>query len=114
MWAGCIVSLTTPTRSSLRAPISVSSRNLKENSSRVFLASYLFLQNGRSMKDWMRLLKGSNSATIARVETIRHAGVLLFSHLGHLPWSFGALSLKVSKNASSETPPNTNAAACKP
>src|SRR5215203_3751056 len=40
-WAGCIVSLTTPTRSSLNASRSVSLRNLAEKSSRVFLASYL-------------------------------------------------------------------------
>ena len=38
--AGCIVSLTTPTRSSLKASRSVSSRSLAENVSRVFLASY--------------------------------------------------------------------------
>ena len=40
-WAGCIVSLTTPTRSSLNASRSVSSRNWAEKASRVFLASYL-------------------------------------------------------------------------
>src|SRR5215207_10944450 len=40
-WAGCIVSLTTPTRWSLNASRSVSLRNLAEKSSRVFLASYL-------------------------------------------------------------------------
>jgi len=39
-WAGCIVSLTTPTRSSLSASKSVSSRSLMEKASRVFLASY--------------------------------------------------------------------------
>jgi hypothetical protein len=39
-WAGCIVSLTTPTSSSLRAPKLVSSRNLAEKPSSVFLASY--------------------------------------------------------------------------
>ena len=39
-WEGCIVSLTTPTRSSLRASRSVSSLSLAEKASRVFLASY--------------------------------------------------------------------------
>ena len=37
-WAGCIVSLTTPTRSSLKASRSVSSRSVEEKASRVFLA----------------------------------------------------------------------------
>ena len=40
-WAGCIVSLTTPTRSLFRASRSVSSRSSIENPSRVILASYL-------------------------------------------------------------------------
>ena len=39
-WAGCIVSLTTPTRSPLNASRSVSSLSFAENASRVFLASY--------------------------------------------------------------------------
>ena len=39
-WAGCIVSLTTPTRSPLRASRSVSSLSLAEKASRVFAASY--------------------------------------------------------------------------
>ena len=39
-WAGCIVSLTTPTRSSLSAARSVSLRSLAEKASRVFTASY--------------------------------------------------------------------------
>jgi hypothetical protein len=39
-WAGCIVSLTTPTRLSLKASRSVSSLSLAEKASRVFLASY--------------------------------------------------------------------------
>jgi hypothetical protein len=38
--AGCIVSLTTPTRSSFSASRCVSSRSLAEKASRVFLASY--------------------------------------------------------------------------
>src|SRR5829696_3812894 len=38
--AGCIVSLTTPTKSLLRASRSVSSRSFAENASSVFLASY--------------------------------------------------------------------------
>ena len=38
--AGCIVSLTTPTRSPLNASRFVSSRSFIENPSRVFLASY--------------------------------------------------------------------------
>jgi hypothetical protein len=42
-WAGCMVSLTTPTRSSLKASRSVSSLSLAEKTSRVFLASYLLL-----------------------------------------------------------------------
>ena len=41
IWAGCIVSLTTPMRSPLKASRSVSSRSLAEKASRVFLASYL-------------------------------------------------------------------------
>ena len=40
-WAGCIVSLTTLTRSSLSAFRSVSSLSLAKKASRVFLASYL-------------------------------------------------------------------------
>ena len=40
---GCIVSLTTPTRSSLKASRSVSSLSLDENASSVCLASYLRL-----------------------------------------------------------------------
>src|SRR3712207_3445246 len=40
-WAGCIVSLTTPTRSSLKASRSVSSLSLAEKASRVMAASYL-------------------------------------------------------------------------
>jgi hypothetical protein len=40
---GCIVSLTTPTKSSLKASRSVSSRILAEKASRVFLASYFLL-----------------------------------------------------------------------
>jgi hypothetical protein len=43
MWAGCIVSLTTPTRSSLNASRSVSFRNCAEKVSKVFLASYFLL-----------------------------------------------------------------------
>src|SRR5919107_5617890 len=39
-WAGCIVSATTPTRSSLRASRSVSSRKRAEKALRVFAASY--------------------------------------------------------------------------
>ena len=39
-WAGCIVSLTTPTRSSFNASRSVSSLSLEEKASKVFLASY--------------------------------------------------------------------------
>jgi hypothetical protein len=39
-WAGCIVSLTTPTRSSLSVSRSVSLRSWAEKASRVFLASY--------------------------------------------------------------------------
>ena len=39
-WAGCMVSLTTPTKSLLRATRSVSSLSLAEKSSSVFLASY--------------------------------------------------------------------------
>ncbi len=42
-WAGCIVSLTTPTRSPLSASRSVSSRSWAEKASRVFLASYFLL-----------------------------------------------------------------------
>jgi hypothetical protein len=40
---GCIVSLTTPTRSPLSASRSVSSLSLTEKASRVFLASYFLL-----------------------------------------------------------------------
>ena len=40
-WAGCIVSLTTPTKSPLKASRSVSSRKWAEKASRVFLVSYL-------------------------------------------------------------------------
>jgi hypothetical protein len=40
-WMGCIVSLTTPTRSSLSASRSVSLRSLAEKASRVLAASYL-------------------------------------------------------------------------
>jgi hypothetical protein len=40
-WAGCIVSPTTLTRSSLSASRSVSSLSLAEKASRVFAASYL-------------------------------------------------------------------------
>jgi hypothetical protein len=40
-WAGCIVSLTTPTSSPFNASRSVWSLSLAENASRVFLASYL-------------------------------------------------------------------------
>jgi hypothetical protein len=40
MWAGCIVFLTTPTRSSLSALRSVSLRSLAEKASRVLAASY--------------------------------------------------------------------------
>jgi hypothetical protein len=39
-WVGCIVSLTTTTRSSFRASRSASSLSLVEKVSRVFLASY--------------------------------------------------------------------------
>jgi hypothetical protein len=39
-WAGCMVSLTTPTRSSRKASRSVSPLSLAEKASRVFLASY--------------------------------------------------------------------------
>jgi hypothetical protein len=42
-WAGCIVSLTTPTSSPPKASRSVSSRSLAEKASRVFLASYFLL-----------------------------------------------------------------------
>jgi hypothetical protein len=42
-WAGCIVSLTTLTRSSLKASRSVSSLSLAENASRVLAASYFLL-----------------------------------------------------------------------
>jgi hypothetical protein len=42
-WAGCIVSLTTPTRSLLNASRSVSSRSFIENSSSVLAASYFLL-----------------------------------------------------------------------
>ena len=40
---GCIVSLTTPIRSSLRASRSVSSLRVAEKASKVFLASYFLL-----------------------------------------------------------------------
>jgi len=40
-WAGCMVSLTTPTTSPLKVSRSVSSRNLVERVSNAFLASYL-------------------------------------------------------------------------
>jgi hypothetical protein len=40
-WAGCIVSLTTPMRSSLKASRSISSLSLAEKASRVFAASFL-------------------------------------------------------------------------
>ena len=40
-WEGCIASLTTPTRSSLKASRSVSSLSLAENTSSIFVASYL-------------------------------------------------------------------------
>ena len=40
-WAGCMVSLTTLTRSPLKASRSVSSLSLAEKASRVFAASYL-------------------------------------------------------------------------
>jgi hypothetical protein len=39
-WAGCIVSFTTPARSSFNASRSVSSLSLAEKASKVFLASY--------------------------------------------------------------------------
>ena len=42
-WAGCMISFTTPTRSSLSASSSVSSLSLAEKASRVFLASYFLL-----------------------------------------------------------------------
>ena len=42
-WAGCIVSLTTPTRSSLSASRSVSLRNCAEKVCRVFFVSYFLL-----------------------------------------------------------------------
>ena len=42
-WAGCIVSPTTPTRSSLNASRSVWLRSFAEKASRVFLASYFLL-----------------------------------------------------------------------
>ena len=66
--AGCIVSLTAPTRSSLKASKSVSSLSLAEKASRVFLASYLRRKKRRSMKDWKRRRKGLNRAAIKRVE----------------------------------------------
>src|SRR5215208_3232048 len=50
---GCIVSLTTPTRSSLKASRSVSSRSVAENASSVFAASYLLRKKRRSMNDWV-------------------------------------------------------------
>jgi hypothetical protein len=40
-WTGCIASLTTSTKSSLKASRSVSSLSLAEKASKVFLASYL-------------------------------------------------------------------------
>ena len=40
-WAGCIVSFTTPTRSSLKDSKSVSSLSIEEKDSKVFLASFL-------------------------------------------------------------------------
>jgi hypothetical protein len=42
-WAGCIVSLTTLVKSSLKASRSVSSLNLDEKASRVLAASYFLL-----------------------------------------------------------------------
>jgi hypothetical protein len=42
-WAGCMISFTTPTRSSLSASRSVSSLSMAEKASRVFLASYVLL-----------------------------------------------------------------------
>src|SRR5918994_7946479 len=42
-WVGCIVSVTTSTRSPLNASRSVSSRSFIENPSSVFVASYLLL-----------------------------------------------------------------------
>src|SRR5829696_8543217 len=42
-WAGCIVSLTTPTSSAFSASKSVSSLSLADKASRVFLASYFLL-----------------------------------------------------------------------
>src|SRR5215213_4575451 len=53
---GCIVSLTTPTRSSLKASRSVSSLSLAEKASRVFLASYFLRLKRLSMNDWMQRL----------------------------------------------------------
>jgi hypothetical protein len=41
MWAGCIVSLTTSSKSSLKGSRSASSRSLAEKASRVLAASYL-------------------------------------------------------------------------
>src|SRR5215204_4976390 len=69
-WAGCIVSLTTPTKSSLSAFRSVSSRSFIENASSVLAASYLVRKKLRSMNDWIRCLKGLNKAAIARVAAI--------------------------------------------
>jgi len=69
MWAGCIVSLTTPTSSLLKVSRSVSFRSLAEKASRVFLASYFLRYKRLSMNDWIRCRKGLNRAAIARVET---------------------------------------------
>jgi hypothetical protein len=60
--AGCIVSLTTPTRSSLNASRSVSFLSLAEKASRVFAASYLLRQETLSMKPCMRRLSGPKRA----------------------------------------------------
>src|SRR5215213_5713514 len=65
-WAGCIVSLTNPTRSSLTASRSVLSRRVAEKASSVFLASYFLRQKRRSIKDCMRCLKRVNEALLGQ------------------------------------------------
>jgi hypothetical protein len=56
-----MVSLTTPTRSSLSASRSVSSRSLAEKASRVFLAYKAATSEGRAPKGWLSMQNQSSA-----------------------------------------------------
>src|SRR5687767_9953992 len=95
-WAGCTVSLTTPTRSSLKASRSVSSLSLAEKAESVFAASYfpLYTLSCENAHGTQRIFTCWKSRLRRRDHT-PHGGALATFEDRKFPWKTNIGLMKV-------------------